>query len=248
MRQVREYYESQSRTFGQSAITDEHRRIAHVIASIAGTSGDSGTALEIGCGNGAVAAVLADQGMTVTAVDFDSAAMAIARSFAEPRGGCLRPVEADFYTANLPGNYDLVYYWDGFGVGEDEDQIRLLARVRGWLAPGGRAVVDVFSTYYWIQKHGTSSVFQATNGDQWERRIEFDFRECRMNDSWVNLDDASISPRSQSLRCYTPADFVALVSQAGLDVVGLYTSNGEEIIGNDGDAIQKRTSFLALLE
>ncbi len=247
MRDVRDYYENQSRTFEQSAITDEHRRIAHIITSISGFSDDTGTALELGCGNAAVSAVLADRGLTVTAVDFNAPAMAVARSFAESRGGRLLPIEADFYTASLPGNYTLIFYWDGFGIGKDEDQLKLLTRVRSWLAPGGRAVIDVFNPYYWLQKHETSATYQAANGNPWERKIQFDFRECRMVDVWTNLDDSSIPPRSQSLRCYTPADFSTLASRAGLNVLGLYTSNGEEIVGGDEKTIQERTSFLALL-
>jgi len=191
MRRAREYYESQSRTFERAEITDEHRRVAQVITAISGTSADSAKVLELGCGNAAVAAVLADQGMTVTAVDFNAPAIAIARSFAESRTGRLIPVEADFYTVDLPGNYDLVFYWDGFGVGEDEDQIRLLSRVRSWLAPSGRAVVDVFSSYYWMQKHGTAEAFRAADGSKWERKLRFDFRGCRMVDCWANLDDSS---------------------------------------------------------
>jgi len=248
MRRAKRYYEDQTRTFETGVITDEHKRIASVITTIAGTSGGSAKVLELGCGSGAVAAVLADRGWAVTAIDFNAPAIAMARAFAESRLGRLVPVEGDVYTVDLPGPYDLVFYWDGFGVGEDEDQVQLLSRVKGWLAPGGRAVVDVFSPYFWMAKHGTSVVYQATNGETWERRIEFDFRACRLVDHWTNLDDPTVAPRSQSLRCYAPADISRLVSEAGLRLIELFTSDGARIIGNDVEAIRDRTSFLLLLE
>ena len=172
---------------------------------------------------------------------------AVARAFAELRSGRLVPVEGDVYTVDLPGSYDLVFYWDGFGVGEDEDQVRLLSRVKDWLAPGGRAVVDVFNPYFWVTQHRTSAVYQAMNGETWERRIEFDFRACRLVDHWTNLDDPAVAPRSQSLRCYAPADFFTLVAAAGLEPIALFTSDGAPIVGNDVKAIRDRTSFLALL-
>lgn len=45
------------------------------------------------------------------------------------RSGTLESVEADFYTVELAGRFDVVCYWDGFGVGSDADQRRLLRRI-----------------------------------------------------------------------------------------------------------------------
>jgi len=44
------------------------------------------------------------------------------------------------YDVDIGGPFDAVCYWDGFGIGDDQDQRRLLRRIAGWLAPDGRAL------------------------------------------------------------------------------------------------------------
>jgi hypothetical protein len=45
--------------------------------------------------------------------------------------GSLRAIEGDFYETEPPGKFDVVAYFDGFGIGTDEDQRRLLRRIVG---------------------------------------------------------------------------------------------------------------------
>ena len=248
LHEIQTYYENQTRTFGRAEITRDHRRIARVITTVTGLSGVRCDALELGCGNGAVAAVLVDQGMVVTALDFNAPAVQIAKTFESTRRGRLIPMQADFYTVVLPGQFDLIYYWDGFGVGTDKDQVKLLSRVKDWLAPDGIAVIDVFNPYYWSQQHGSSNVYEAPDGEKWKRQLAFDFQECRMVDCWTSLDNPAAETRSQSLRCYSPADFSVLLSSTGLAIRDLFTSDGLKITKGGTSALRERTSFLAVLE
>jgi len=97
-----------------------------------------GTALEIGCGEGADAVWLAEHGWTVTAVDVSASAIARAAGAAAERG-----LEIDFRTADAVGDlpagaFDLVvssflHSWES-----DFPRIAILRDALARVAPGGR--------------------------------------------------------------------------------------------------------------
>ena len=86
--------------------------------------------LELGCGGGQVAAALADLGHFVVAVDINPEAVRNPRLLAESRPYAnITLVEEDFYSFTPEDRFDAVCYFDGFGVGTDEDQRKLLQRI-----------------------------------------------------------------------------------------------------------------------
>jgi SAM-dependent methyltransferase len=126
--------------------------------------------------------------------------------------GDLTVLQADFYSVELPNRFDVVCYWDGFGIGTDSDQRRLLARIASWLAPGGCALIDINTPWYWAQAAGQEMRF----GDV-VRRYAFDALGCRMLDRWWPVDDEQ-GAVTQSLRCYSPADLQLLLQGTGLAI------------------------------
>jgi 2-polyprenyl-3-methyl-5-hydroxy-6-metoxy-1,4-benzoquinol methylase len=116
--------------------------------------------LELGAGDGSTAASLADLGHIVVAVDIVEECVAAASRLArEVCGGTLTALRGDFFEVDLGGPFDVVCYFDGFGVGADEDQRRLLRRIVGWLDPAGCALVDVLVPWYWAASAGTEESF-----------------------------------------------------------------------------------------
>lgn len=164
------------------------------------------SALELGAGGGQHAAAAADAGYTVAAIELQPGAAGNARALAASRPS-LSVVQGDFYAVELPGPYDVVCYWDGFGIGADSDQRRLLGRIRGWLAPGGLALVDVYTPWYAARSDGVGWPV----GDA-HRTYGFDAEGCRWLDTWQKGDVAV----TQSLRCYSPADLRLLLAGTGL--------------------------------
>ena len=124
--------------------------------------------------------------------------------------GPLQPILADFYQLELQGKFDVVSYFDGFGVGKDEDQRRLLRRVAGWLELRGSALVEVYTPWYWAAAAGMEMQFL----DAW-RRYGFDAAGERMLDTWwpKGRPEEAVT---QSLRCYGPADLHLLLDGTGL--------------------------------
>jgi SAM-dependent methyltransferase len=169
--------------------------------------------LELGAGGGQTSAALADLGHQVTAVEMLPVALAKAQELAAvTRPGTMSVLAGDFYEIELADKFDVICYWDGFGVGSDADQRRLLQRIAGWLQPQGCAVIEVGTPWYWAKADGEGwQVGQAM------RRYGFDPVECRLLDTWWPLDDESQAV-TQSIRCYSPADFRLLLQGTGLDL------------------------------
>ena len=220
---VRAFYAKQDEwaDVSRDPITDMHRKNADLVHRLAG--GKVGTVLELGAGGGQNAAALADLGYSVTAIEFvPSIAQNALELAAQPRKGQLRVLVGDFYDVELPDRYDIVCYWDGFGVGSDDDQRRLLRRVAGWLAHRGFALMEVYTPWYWsgIASSGIARSGMAGRETQFGgvcRRYGFDADGSRMLDTWwpVGREAEAVT---QSLRCYSPADLQLLLKDTGLSL------------------------------
>jgi len=116
-------------------------RVNATTAAVVGTLPARGTALEIGCGEGADAVWLAEQGWTVTAIDVSPTAVSRARAAAAERGLADDQVSFSAIDAadDLPeGSFDLVvssflHSWE-----HDFPRVDILRRAAGRVAPGGR--------------------------------------------------------------------------------------------------------------
>ncbi len=177
--------------------------------------------LELGCGHGATAAAIADTGRRVLGIDLCDRVEHV-----QPReldAGVRELRRADFYTVELHQRFDVVCYWDGFGVGDDDDQLRLLRRVVGWLEPGGVAIIEVFHPSGWAADDGLIEVKEPQPERGLPRRLghrrSFDADTNTAHDTWweVGGDDEF----TQSLRCYRPTQTVDMATAAGLDVAAI---------------------------
>ena len=94
-----------------------------------------GTALDVGCGEGADTLWLTSRGWQVTGVDFAPTALARAAAQAEKLGVAVRLVHADLVTWVPDRAYDLVSAH--FMHLPTEDRVPLFARLAAAVAPGG---------------------------------------------------------------------------------------------------------------
>ena len=151
---VKPYYTCAGEYWAPTGIEDVRLTRAATVTRLCGRGAKR--VLELGAGTGEAAAATADAGHSVVAIEFSpTRAPNIELLSRESRSGSLQALEADFYTVTLDGGFDVVCYWDGFGVGADADQRRLLRRIsHEWLAPGGVALIDIFSPFRWIREVG----------------------------------------------------------------------------------------------
>jgi SAM-dependent methyltransferase len=198
---------------------DPNKRDARVEAVTRHAGPEPHRILELGSGTGTTAAALASAGHAVVAIELQEELAEHTRDLAAVvTGGSLRAIAGDFYEVELPGTFDVVAYFDGFGIGTDEDQRRLLRRVVGWLAPGGCALVDVLVPSYWVRQAGTEEEFPPGSG---VRYLDgFDAEGCRMTERMWRAGDEDDAVM-QSIRCYSPGDLRLLLEGTGLSLVDL---------------------------
>ena len=221
---VKPYYTTAGDYWGPTGIDEIHRDRLATLTRLCGSAPMH--VLELGAGTGEAAAVMADAGHSVVALEFSpTRAPNISALAEESRSGVLVGVEADFYTFSLPDKYDVVCYWDGFGVGSDADQRRLLRRIATeWLKPGGCALIDVFNPYRWTLEAGKEWILERNHPShrfRQRRRFDFDPVAGCFLDQWCPIDDETGTCNearaiTQRIRCYNQADFGLLLEGTGL--------------------------------
>jgi SAM-dependent methyltransferase len=242
---VRSFYSQTGAWWGaaEAKITERDHRRTKLLRQHGGAQ--SMRVLELGCGYGTTAAAMAAAGHDVTAVEISDRADRAVDFARQARPGRLSIVQDDFYAVRLPGTFDAVCYWNGFGVGSDADQRRLLVRIaRDWLTPGGVALVDVYNPFVWAAWDGDEAhkLPRPEVGYEYElyQRITFDPVTCTATDTWWD----AAKPRhriSQTLRCYTPADLSLLLAGTGLGLAAV------TVAGHTLDAAVARPGFRELL-
>ena len=197
----------------------DHRVRAEIVERLRGPG--KWRVLDLGAGSGFTAAALAGAGHAVVGVELNPTDIAYAQELlAVPRSGSLSIVEGDYYTVELDGRFDVVCWWQGFGLGSDADQRRMLRRIaHEWLVPGGCALIDVYNLT-WAARHAGEAVhLDALEGvpgsvDMIERS-HFDPVYGRWIDEWQPVADPD-KALAQTVRCYTPADLLLLLEGTGL--------------------------------
>lgn len=186
----------------------DHQRAQLVTAALAG---QMGRVLELGAGGGQSALATAQLGHEVTAIEVVARLAAHARTLVmQAAPGTLRIMEGSFYTLPLSATFDVICYWDGFGVGTDAQQRLLLQRMARWLAPAGTVLIDLYTPWYWARVAGRQMATSA-----FMRQYDFDADSCRMLDHWWHAERPT-EPVTQSLRCYSPQDLRLLLEGTGL--------------------------------
>ncbi|MFE6777986.1 class I SAM-dependent methyltransferase [Streptomyces sp. NPDC057702] len=192
--------------------------------------------LELGAGYGTTAVATARAGYAVTAVELSDRADQAEGLATDLGAGSLTVHQADFYAVRLDGRFDAVTYWNGFGVGTDADQRRLLRRVADhWLTDDGVALVDVFNPFVWAGWDGDEEHLlpnpAAGYDHELRERTHFDPVTCTATDTWRSVAEPERA-FSQTLRCYTPADLALLLEGTGLALADVVV--GGEAIGPPG--------------
>jgi SAM-dependent methyltransferase len=205
----RSFYELHDELAGaySGPVTDYDRFKASLVEAHCGRSR---RVLELGPGGGQTAVAVAELGFEVEAIELVPRLAEHVRQLARDSAAAVTVVEGDFYTVALDGQFGAICYWDGFGIGDDREQQALLRRVAGWLAEDGRALVEIYTPWYWATVAGREMEVGGAR-----RRYDFDEETRTVVDSWWRADDPG-EVVSQHLRCYTPDQLEALVEPCGL--------------------------------
>ncbi len=223
---VKGYYDRAGEYWGPGEIGAHNLERLKITQRLCSSNGKR--VLELGAGDGSTAAAMADAGYEVVAIEFATLRAQYARQLAASRTrGTFQVIEEDFYTVHLQGRFDIVCYWDGFGIGSDEAQRRLLRRIGSdWLKPNGSALLDVFCPWAWAAKAGSEQLLGRNHPShrfRQRRRSDFDPVGNCFIDQWCPIDDQTGQADEarairQVIRCYSPADFRLLLEGTGLSI------------------------------
>lgn len=181
-----DFYSETGRWWGraESAIGDRDRARVGSLRRLTATT--SGTMLDLGSSYGNTAAAFARAGYTVTGVEISDRIEYAQQHRAPVDAGTLTFVRADFNTFEPRRRFDLVTYWNGFGIGSDAEQRQLLSRIASdWLAPEGWVVMDVFNPVQWMAWAGDISQRAAApdQGYPFSMSEYTDYDPCRAGSS-----------------------------------------------------------------
>ena len=252
---VEDFYSRTGRWWGEaeSGIGDRDRGRVEHLHRICGP--EPKRLLELGCGYGNTGAAFAEAGHRVVGVELTDRADLAEAHAARLGPDRLRIVRGDFYTVAVESRFDAVMYWNGFGIGSDADQRRLLRRIAAWLEPRGTALVDVYNPLVWASWNGETELLQANPDRGYRHELQqetsFDPVTATAVDTW--WDTAEPERRiTQRLRCYTPADLRLLLEGTGLALTGILAGGEPVDLAADhaGDAawLRDRHEYLAVLE
>ncbi|KGX88703.1 methyltransferase [Pontibacillus marinus BH030004 = DSM 16465] len=202
--------------------------------------------LELGAGSGQFAVAAAKRGYKVTVIELVPKAINLMEKLASEHGveQNLHIIYGDFYKVDIAGQFDVVCYWDGFGIGSNEDQQRLLNRVSQWLKSDGMALIDIYTPWYWAKVAGEEMEIGHI-----ARRYDFDPVGCKMIDTWWQKGEPE-SKVTQYLRCYSPADLNLLMKESDLQLDrikagGEMNYESREFISET--SLERAMSYLAIL-
>ena len=230
MQWTKNFYSKTGRWWGpaESSITERDRSRAQTIKRLVPSVKN---VLELGSGYGNTAAACAEAGMKVVGIEI-SDRCDFSRQHQEKYPESLSFHKEDFYTVKLQEKFDAVCYWNGFGIGTDSDQKRLLKRVYDeWLNPDGRVLVDIANPYVWTKWVGDEEHLTANPEEKYaynvNQKIDFDPVHNRFIDTWWDSDKPE-EKLTQDIRCYSPVDLLLLLegTSFGLERIEV---NGEEI-------------------
>lgn len=115
----------------------------------------------------------------------------------------------------LDQRFDVICCWETFGLGADSDQRRLLNRIADeWLKPTGCVLMDVYSPIRPAREAGTERRLPPLKGVpgsvEMINRCHFDPLHSRWIDEWIPVAEPA-KALAQTIRCYTPSDFLLLL-------------------------------------
>ncbi|MDW0117509.1 class I SAM-dependent methyltransferase [Sporosarcina thermotolerans] len=170
--------------------------------------------LDIGAGIGSIARTLDARGIAMTTLELVPELVEAAKR----RSSKTIDIHlGDFYTHEFAKQFDVVSYFDGFGIGSDDDQLTLLKRMKNWVTDDGTIIIDIYNPNYWRN----IAAGKAMKIDVAERIYSFDEVGCRMVDSWWHKEKPD-EIVTQSLRCYTIDEISTMCNKAGLTIIGIF--------------------------
>lgn len=200
--------------------------------------------LDLGCGPGLYAHLLAERGHACVGLDISPASITHAKKQAEDGGLSVTYQEADIRYADYGDGFDLAQFIFGeFNVFRREEAEGILRKAADALKPGGHVLVECH-TFDEVKRQGEAPPFwQACDGGLFAEtphlwlEEHFWHPECSAATTRyliVEAPDGEVTAHSSTMQAYTDEEYVALFEEAGFTSVQRHDSMGGAGEGFEG--------------
>lgn len=215
--------------------TREHAKVKDSVKWLTSLQTSGYEVLDLGCGPGIYAELLAKKGRRVTGVDVSKRSIEHAQKSAKVKDLDIEYICEDYLNIELPANqFDiaLLIYCD-YGVLPPDDRIKLLKKVFSSLKPGGSFVVDVFSPAHYQSFVDHSDVSYETSGfwsDEPHSVITLnkDYPSRHYLDRYIVITESEYRSYNLWNHAFLDSELTDELHQAGFKDVGLYA----DVCGN----------------
>jgi SAM-dependent methyltransferase len=184
--------------------------------------------LDLCCGYGRHALLLAERGYAVTGLDRDAAAIDEAQHCAAQAGQAITYLVGDMrQIGDMPDTFDAVInMWQSFCYFDEETNKDLLRQIHGKLAPGGRFIIDMYNRAYYETHQGSHR--QKINGIIVESQTSLQGKRLHVI---LQYKDASGERGGDhfDFQIFTPEEFRALAAACGFVPLLICTWSDENI-------------------
>jgi SAM-dependent methyltransferase len=189
--------------------------------------------LDLCCGPGRHALLLAQRGLRVTALDLSQTYLDLATAEAKRRGVEIETVRADMRAASFDGCFDAVInMFSSFGYLESEaEDAKVLRGVAAALRPGGRALFDLINREWVISNQVADESPTGAGGTVYLEHRELDLVTSRNHVTFIAVapDGSRHDLDGHHIRLYTLTELIGMLEATGLRLERVYG-------GFDGEA------------
>jgi SAM-dependent methyltransferase len=189
--------------------------------------------LDLACGYGRHANVLAALGHGVTGIDLMPGFLEIARRDAEHKGLKVDYRQGDMRRLYYQKVFDcILLIFTAFGYFEDQQNLKVLQNVYQALKPGGRFCFDIPNREAHL-KHLTPCMVTEKESDLMIDRLEYDEQTSRLYNRRIVIRDGERRDKPFFLRLYDLEEIKTLLSQVGFTSLRFYSNWEAEPLSPD---------------
>jgi SAM-dependent methyltransferase len=193
--------------------------------------------LDLCCGQGRHAVLLAKHGCLVTGLDLSAEYLDLAQAAARQAGVTLTTVCADMREVPLEGRFDaVVNMFSSFGYLESEaEDAKVLDAIARALKPGARVLLDLLNRDWVVANYETEASHHGADGSLYLEHRYFDLETSRNHVSFtvVAPDGSRREIDGHHIRLYTLREMRGALAAAGLAYEGVYGGYEDETYGID---------------
>ena len=205
-------------------LTNTAQEAEFVVSALALRPGDR--VLDLACGQGRHAVLLAKRGIDVTGQDQSAEYLQDARAAAERHGVDLPLVNSDMRTISFEVQFDAVIsMFTSFGYFESEaDNRRVLTEICNALKPDGHLLIDLVNREWVIANNQPTERRVNSDGTVVLERRELNLQTSRNHVTFTFVDRNGKRRESvgHQIRLYTLTEIIQMMAGAGLTYVRVY--------------------------